>query len=126
MIYVSIFAFALALGAVVFVALVSITLWRLRRELDSRVATMRSNLHALSARLNAKIATPVTLEAKVAELNDAVARLARTQQRFAGRFYATTRSNGVDQAHEPTDVSEADPEIAELLRLQSAPPAKPQ
>ncbi|HEY3494396.1 MAG TPA: hypothetical protein VGK73_06910 [Polyangiaceae bacterium] len=89
MISTSTFVFALALAAGGLVALAWIifdqraerratALWRSTYE--SFVRNLRSRLDAVEKQ------TPTALAVEVVELRDAVARLAKTQQRFQGRF----------------------------------------
>lgn len=72
--------------------------------------------------------TPAKLAAEVAELSDAVARLAATQRRFAGKFHAElqhgARSNGEIKVG-GSGGDDVDDEIAAHLALQSAPPRAP-
>jgi len=67
--------------------------------------------------------TPAKLAAEVAELSDAVARLAATQRRFAGKFHAEQQhGNGKPRSDEQLDI---DDEITAHLALQTAPPRAP-
>lgn len=134
MIYATISACALALVAVVCAALAWIT--SSRRTLELRLAqslTDRSlTEHATRLESLARIVSelkstaPSSLAAEVVELSDAVARLAKTQQRFAGTFYARTKAasrsepNGAD-----VDIDIDDPELQAELALQRAAPVAP-
>jgi hypothetical protein len=127
-IYVTIFASALALGACVLAALALHTSWTSVRELDSLRSTSANALRVLSAKqlqlgdsvTKLKQTAPTTLAAEVAELSVAVGKLAKTQQRFAGKFYAETRGNGGDAAQQ-----DVDDELAAELALQNARPVAP-
>lgn len=125
------FAFVLALGAVAGAALLWITSLRQEAATELRLSTLVSNLRTVSAKvvtLEQRISkltaiAPAGLSAQVVELSDAVARLAKTQQKFAGRFYAT---NDIDQRRNvdaPNSVD--DPELAAELALQNAKPVAP-
>jgi len=130
---VSTFAFALALGAVasaVAALIISLrhtqaqALWRSRmanefaklsRSIDASATAVNKKLHELESR------SPTKLAAEVAELSDAVERLAATQARFAGRWHKERQiagSNGHDEH------AAADPEVQAMLALQSAAPVK--
>jgi len=124
-----IFACALALAAAVLAALVWSTSLRLRLETESHRATTQSNIARCAAKLEAlntsvsslKSTSAPKLAAEVAELSDAVARLAKTQQRFAGKYYAEKPANSGGGAQ--LDI--VDEELAAELALQSAPPVRP-
>jgi hypothetical protein len=128
-IYVSIFAFALALGACMSVALALRTSLRLMREVESLRSTSANALRALAVKhvqLNDSVTklkqtAPTSLAAEVADLSVAVGKLAKNQQRFAGKFYAETRGNGATAP----EAENVDDEIAAHLALQSAPPVQP-
>lgn len=129
----NIFACVLALGAAVFGVLAWIISLRLRLEAELGRSTTNSNLKALSARLatltenvsKMRSTSAPGLAVQVAELSDAVARLAKTQQRFAGKFYATNqidqRANGI----EAPNSGDLDPELEAELALQRAPSSAP-
>lgn len=131
--FANIFASALALAAVVLAALAWIISLRLKLESELSRTSMHNSLKTLSAKLvtlqdnvaKLRSTSPVGLSAEVAELSGAVARLAKTQQRFAGKFYATNdmdqRRNGIDAPNS----GDLDPELAAELALQSAAPVAP-
>lgn len=133
MISVSTFACVLALGAVAGAALLWITSLRREAALESRLSTTVMSLRTVSAklvtleqrvsRLNAT--APAGLAAQVVELSDAVARLAKTQQRFAGKFYAEGGENARGSDPSYASVSQMDPELAAELALQNAPAVAP-
>jgi len=127
-IYVSMFACVLAFGALT----LAVVAWRISsthaRRVDSWRATTTTHwqkLYAESAKtlrdvrdaqLEMQRSTPTKLAAEVADLSEAVSRLAATHRRFAGRFHAARQ-------HEPVSNGETDldPEIAAHLALQAAP-----
>lgn len=131
MIWLSIFACVLALAAVACAVVALIISLRLTRAQASAISLLEKRLQTASARLAQQSSavteqlrelerrSPTKLAAEVAELSDAVARLAATHQRFAGRFHATK-----SREREPDEVAAADPEIAAMLSLQAAPPVK--
>jgi len=85
----SIFAFVLVLVA----ASVGVLAWNIfdLRAQSRAMASWRSTYESYAKSLREKLdaarrESPVELAARVVELGDAVARLAKTQQRFQGRF----------------------------------------
>lgn len=116
------FAFALVLVVAGSVALVWIIsdLKQRTRALESSLSTCVSSCAKQLARLVVvEKQSPITLAAKVDELSEAVERLRKTHQRFAGRFDQFVHP----QRREP--VEEVDDELSGMLALQSAPPAGP-
>jgi len=130
--FANIFAFVLAFAALISVAVLWLTSLRRQLELESWRATVTSNFRQLAAKLatadahlkTLKQTAPAGLAAQVVELSDAVARLAKTQQRFAGKFYAQG-ADPVDAAGSDRSYATLDPELAAELALQSAPPVAP-
>lgn len=131
-----IFASALALVAVAFAAPALIISWRLSQGLTRWRSMTASSLRGLYQNAAAELrktqelqhelrrSTPATLAAEVAELSAAVAKLAATQRRFAGKFHAERQHSepkGNGQGVDP----EVDDEIAAHLALQTAPPRAP-
>ena len=129
----TIFASVLALVAVAIAAHAWITLWRLQLETESRLSTITNSCKTLAVQLrtvNERVSkltatAPSGLAVQVAELSDAVARLAKTQQRFAGKYYAQGKQTADPQ--EPAQLINGvdDPELAAELALQNAPSAGP-
>lgn len=133
MIYVSTFGFALALVAVASaVAALTISL-RLKQVLASRQTRIESAFAKLTASVQGELrkvsalqreleasSTP-RLAARVDELSEAVARLADTHRRFAGRFHAF-RQHELPAAGGNGAVD--DDEFTATLRLQGTPPVK--
>lgn len=123
-----IFACALALAAVVLGALAWTISLRLKLETELRHATTQSNLSRLAAKQTTlhenfsamKSTSAPKLAAEVAELSDAVARLAKTQQRFAGKYYA--EGGPAARSNNQPDI---DDELAAELALQNAAPVAP-
>lgn len=139
MISVSTFAFVLASGAVIcaVVALLICTrLTRAQASLRSTIGNALRNSIAKNADFEKRASeqlrelqtkTPVSLAAEVAELSAAVAKLAATQRRFAGKFHAE-RQHSVSNGELKVGGSggdDVDEEIAAHLALQSAPPRAP-
>lgn len=130
--FASIFGSVLVLAAVGNAALALTIWWRLTRRMDgisekhAQTCTGYNRLLAqLSAKLNAlQLKAPEALAAQVADLAEAVARLRATHQRFAGRFDAT-RGRVFDGATGEPLPDDDDDEIAAMVGLQTAPPAKP-
>lgn len=89
---------------------------------STRLAAHSSKISEQLRELEAK--TPTKIAAEVAELSEAVERLAATHQRFAGRFSAALQHGHVKTANGHDDVAAADPELAAMLQLQGAPPVK--
>ena len=123
-IYESIFVCALVLVALTCAALVwLISSTRQRRNgAVAHVAQLRKAYDSYFARYAERIAalekqSPTELAAKVVSLDDAVARLAKTQQRFQGRFDAARQ-------HRPTDEID-DEEFNAMIALQRATSAGP-
>lgn len=88
--------------------------------MQSNYATLYEHVQRISA------AAPSTLAAQVVELSDAVARLAKTQQRFAGKFYAKGGPAARDEAPQHVTVNGIDdPELQAELALQRAPAVAP-
>lgn len=133
---VSTFAFVLACAAVICGAASLLICTRLTRAQESLRSTIANALRSCIAK-NAdfekraseqlrelQTKTPASLAAEVAELSAAVAKLAATQRRFAGKFHAERQHSepaGNGQSHN----TEVDDEIAAHLALQSAPPRAP-
>lgn len=124
-----IFACVLALAAVALAAHAWTISLRLKLEADLSRSTTSNNLTRLAAKLESlqqsvsvmKSTSAPKLAAEVAELSDAVARLAKTQQRFAGKYYAEgKRDNSEDR-----NVAAIDDELAAELALQNARPVSP-
>lgn len=130
MISVNIYAFALVLSAVALVALAWIT-FDTRKQL--RAASSSAGMTAKSCTLLVSALTkrvdeiekksPVALGAEVAELSEAVDRLRKTQQRFAGRVDQTLgrvleKGETRDEHDEPSD----NPTYNALLRAQNSNP----
>lgn len=144
MIWLNTSAFVLALVAVVSGVSALITSWRLTRAQESLRSTVLHNLTKRLAKLDEQAdsvsklqhelqrSTPAKIAAEVAELSEAVARLAETQRKFAGKFFQATRQ-GREQARADALAgkqnglldTDDDDELAAMLRLQGAPPAKP-
>jgi len=132
-IYVSIFACVLACAALILGVVAWLTSLHLTKEQASWRSTTVNALqkHALNAAAELKKtqelqrelqrSTPATLGAEVAELSAAVAKLAATQRRFAGKFHAERQHSAPNGAA----ADEVDDEIAAHLALQTAPPARP-
>lgn len=128
MISVDIYAFALVLSAAACVALAWIifdTRKRLRAAsssagMNTKILVQRCD--ALEKRLTAsEKLSPVALGAQVVELSEAVERLRKTQQRFAGRVdqALSDRARGHDDVEpEPSD----NPTYNALLRAQNTNP----
>src|SRR5262245_5937044 len=133
----SIFGFVLVL-VVVGNAGLAWTIYATRRETRAqalRLATCAKNLVDLGSKSSNAIAkmreaqlalerqSPTTLGAQVAELSDAVERLRKTQQRFAGRF---DRQMGHEREPEREYTAAQnkidDDELAAMLRLQGNAP----
>ena len=132
MIYVSIFACVLALAAAGFAAgalLISRRQVRavaglrsqIAAEWQRRAARFDAEAKRISDALRAVEAqTPAKLAAEVAELSEAVQRVADTHRRFAGKVWSiigerkpAAAGNGVD-----------DDELSAMLQLQTAQPAR--
>lgn len=134
----STFAFALALGAVVCAALAWITSLRLKLELESWRSTSVSNYKSLVATTNVALKqmqtlareleakTPEKLAAEVAALSEAVAKVADTQRRFAGRFDMRMAQLGLRKSSTVVDGEvervETPDEVRARLRLQHGLP----
>lgn len=121
---ISVFALVFVVGVSV---IVGWTISDLRRQvlaqassLDIWVKNFKPELAKLAA------ASPVKLAAEVAELSEAVERLRRTHQRFAGRFdqYVKPQRGAVYDADTGAPL-EGDEELEALLALQTAKPAAP-
>lgn len=131
MISASTFAFVLALGAVVLVALVLTICAHLKREQVLQQSTIDNNWKSFAgfaARTNATLAdvkrtAPTTLAAEVADLREAVERLRATHQRFQGRFDSERQRSMIDggNGHVLTGDEEADALIA-LQQAKYVPP----
>jgi len=119
-----IFAFALVLLAVTSVALASLIF--VTRVEAKRLRGFAARLQASSVEHSKRLAsvektTPTVLAAKVDELSEAVAKLAETHRKFAGRM---DRRYQLERPRPDVDTDD-DTEISELLALQSAKPAGP-
>lgn len=116
MIFGSTFGFVLALCAVALgAAALTISL---------TTAAALKLLHATSSTTERELAelrkqTPVKLAAEVAELSDAVARLADTHRRFAGKIWAHV---GHDHRDGNGASDATDDELSAMLALQKAAP----
>jgi len=127
-IYVSTFGFVLALAAVVIAGLAWHISLTSAKEADLRLSTLQNNIRALAAKLvsaqqtlsELKRAAPSTLAAEVADLREAVNRLAATHRRFAGRFDARMGSPDGEPAN-----GAVDPDLAAARALQNAPAVAP-
>lgn len=132
MIYVSIFAFALALIASacgVAALIISLRLrpalerWQLRTESDLTKLVQRSeqaNASALSALRDLETRTPTKLAAEVAALAAALDSLAAQHRKLSGQFHATKHPHHAAVANGDTD-----DELQAMLAFQQAPPVDP-
>lgn len=112
-------AFVLALAAVVFAAVAWITSWIRARESDLRGFALEKSVERQLRELEKK--SPVNLAAEVATLADAVARVAATHRRFAGRFdmYVAKQE---DEAKQTDDAAETPEQVRERLRIEHGLP----
>jgi len=138
--FANIFASVLAFVAVISVVALWLTFTLHRRSMASWRSTTVNALQKIAASAAAELkktqdlqrelqrSTPATLGAEVAELSAAVAKLAATQRRFAGKFHAERQHSPVSNGEFKAGGSggeDVDDEIAAHLALQTAPPARP-